>query len=381
MERQILALRRRAETLYGTLPYHNWRHASVDVWGNAQLLMERCRRYGVKYNPLVVEIGCILHDLGYALDPRDTLVEIANRRMFAPHREAIHSYLAARLMTRFGFDDSTIQAVLPTIDATHPDTLPTEANAIIVAAADTMLVGLGQYRQFATNGELLRQEIELLNGIELPKTAAVRGGMSFLGQFTARDLHLGPEYYTPEGISAWHLGAMHNIVRQCREAGLAKQVIVDLTSNGVPAASIGNDTSLTGDVLHISLGPNWKSRRRAMRQVTEHAKQLGMPAPIAIAIPDTPERLSLPGRLADTVNGSVAELIRLKNRGFDLTELRRVLKPGRPLTVYEVQAGHPTTPFTETHAFDRLDSWLSSQFSGKVIEETAYGTTATYVAN
>lgn len=378
MERLMNALRRTAPMLYGPLPYHNWPHASRDVWSNAQILMERCRHYGLEYDSDVIEASCLLHDVVFALDPRDVLLPLGKHHPLAGVREGYHSYFAGCTLSRLGFADPFIEQVVPCVRCTNPKHLPKTTNETIVAASDIMPVGLGSYQKFAREGKELAREVEILTGRTTDKQTCVRFGMSYLGQFTARSLYLGKRYYTPEGTSEWHMGAIHNIVRQCREAGLAERVIVDLTSNGVPAASTGDDTSMTGNITHITLGPNWRWRQRAMAQVARHAKDMACPAPVTLAIPEDTTRLSLPGKLADELYVSVAELNRLKRIGFDPIELRRVLKPGRHLTLYEVQPRRATTPFVETHAFDRINRWLSASFNLADARATAYGYAATY---
>lgn len=371
----MTALYRVAPTLYMDLPYHNFDHA-LEVWRNAKHLIERCRQYGIPVDPCVVEVACLLHDGGFWWNPQNTYVHSNGRERLAMVREAIHHELAERTLTDLGFEAPLIEAVGHCIDATNPMTTPRTVEATIVAAADTMAVGIGSFKRFMTEGQLLQDEIGVLTGNRPDWKTSTRFGMSYLGQFLARRLYLTPQYCNPEGTSAWHLGAMHNILARCRDAAFGP-VVVDISSNGVPAPIVEHGENM----VSISVCPRHKWRLRAMRAITRTAKSKLPAQPVTLALPSEPARLSLPSRCADELKISVSEGLRLMRTGFDPDEIRRILGNGRPLTVYEVQVGRSTLPFTETDAFDRLDAWLSGHFSGKVIEETDYGTTATYVAN
>lgn len=379
MNQLMNALRRKAEALYHTLPYHNWQHAQ-EVWANAQALMARYAHTDLAFDPLIVECECLLHDISGALDTSDVYVPRGTRTKGVHAREDYQAFWAGTVMHRLGFSDSYCTAVARGIRTTHPDVLPTEPHEIVLAAADVSPVGYGSYRSFVEGGNLLAKEAAILSGKTIDTKLGIRFGMSYLGLFTARRLSLGNYYHTPEGQSAWHLGAMHNIIRRCREAGLAEKVVVDLHSNGVPAGSVGTEVNMTGDVTHISIGPKWKQRRRAMQQLTRHAAQQGALPPVLIAVPNEPTRLSIPNHVADGLYVSTSELLRLKRLGiFNPSELNRVLKKAGTVTLYETQGARPTTPFVETYGFDTMTAWLKS--AGLTLGDThptEYGYAAIY---
>ncbi len=199
-----------AEALYdAALPYHNFGHA-LDTVASGERIVARCRAEGIRIDEQVVYLALLFHDAGY----RDNHAALGFQS-----KEQYSAHLARQALSEHGFRARLIDKVDAAILATHrfAEFRTTEQKA--VRAAD--LSGLAaDYEVFRDNGELLRQEQELLTGLAVPADEWVASVTEVVRFYLHQEIRLTSFFYDENGQSDYHRRVAANLARLRAEAGL-----------------------------------------------------------------------------------------------------------------------------------------------------------------
>ena len=143
----------RAESLYGNLPYHNFRHACEALELGYEIIA-RCQASNIDVNSDVIRYAILFHDAGYHENHKEKGFE---------SKEEYSAYLAKEVLREFGVGEDDITKVEKSILSTHRDKNFECLEEKIARAAD--LAGLAiDYETFKENAIKLKDEHELLTG-------------------------------------------------------------------------------------------------------------------------------------------------------------------------------------------------------------------------
>jgi predicted metal-dependent HD superfamily phosphohydrolase len=199
-----------AAALYDpSLPYHNFGHA-LDTVASGERIVERCRAEGIRIDEQVVYLALLFHDSGY----RDNHAALGFQS-----KEQYSAHLARQALSEHGFKSRLIDKVDAAILATHRFAEFRTSEQKAVRAAD--LSGLAaDYEVFRDNGELLRQEQELLTGIAVPADEWVASVTEVVRFYLQQEIRLTSFFYDENGQSDYHRRVAANLARLRAEAGL-----------------------------------------------------------------------------------------------------------------------------------------------------------------
>jgi hypothetical protein len=227
-----------AEPYYLTTGFHVAEHGA-EVLDVAQELSSLVLSQGIRVDGQVIVLGSKWHDAGMAFTPSDFYVH-----------DKVAVELFTQAATRADAPRRLIRNVNGVIASTNPLVPPKTIEAKIMAAADIHGVGFDPYDKFVAGTRALWHEAQWRQGREIKWPDFVEGAMGYLGLFMARDIHLTPRYYDEQRRSAWHVGAVSNVL------GLAHEVWDDdVTARGSWTTTNGFRLSL-GDrreQVHITL--------------------------------------------------------------------------------------------------------------------------------
>ena len=205
-----------AAPYYLAAGFHVGEHR-LEVLDAAQVLSALALSQGIQVDGQVVVLAANWHDAGMALSPNDVYIHEDNGVRPAHSSEEIAAELFDRAGQRVGAPKRLIHAVKGAIVSTNPMVPPKSTEAKILAAADVHGVGFDPYDEFVSNTRALWDEAKWRQARDIDWPDFVRGSMQYLGLFIARDIRLTQRYFDEQRRSAWHLGAVENILGLSRE--------------------------------------------------------------------------------------------------------------------------------------------------------------------
>jgi hypothetical protein len=241
-----------AEPYYLTTGFHVAEHGA-EVLNVAQELSALVLAEGIRVDGQVIVLGSKWHDAGMAFTPSDFYIHDKDTVRPAANNEEVAVELFTQAATRVDAPRRLIRSVNGVIASTNPLVMPKTTEAKIMAAADIHGVGFDPYDKFVAGTRALWHEAKWRQGREIEWSDFVKGAMGYLGLFMARDIHLTPRYYDEQRRSAWHVGAVSNVL------GLAHEVWDDeVTAQGSWTAShdfrlsLGNDSEQVDITLPVN---------------------------------------------------------------------------------------------------------------------------------
>lgn len=359
--------------------YHNFEHA-LDVERTAQELADIVRRNGTKVDLNLLRAAAWGHDLRFDIDPATFSVADEGSWRSTTCKEEVAAHMSANALYELGASAQFAYAVKQAIMATNPAYGFSSVEGMLLAAADLRLVGHGSYRSFLANGELLRLEAERLSGRPISPKSMACGAASYLGLFTARRIMLSPNYFTEDGRSAWHMGAITNICRMVRDKRDDPQtrVIAELSDSSLPLAAVGSGPSFSPTDIYIFVGRTWKKRKTALASLGNAFKRWGLEPLIALSLPVEEGVISCPSRLFDEIYVPAGEAYRYAveevDRPSSAGDWRRLLKAGGTLHLYEKQVTGLGPAYRDTGQMAELIEWLKpKRFIYQGEESPPYG--------
>ncbi len=210
-----------SESYYLPAGFHSPEHRER-VIEEAQHLTSVAIRSNLQPNCDVVNLGAAWHDAGTAICPDDFEVKGEEGWRPAKHSEEVAAELFRRAAERVNVPINLARGVCRAILSTNPGIPPKSVEAKIVAAADLHGVGFDNFNDFVANTRSLWNESQWRNGQTSDWPDFVRGSINYLGLFTGRKIQLTQEFFDTARRSAWHVGAVNNIV------GLARNALGDI---------------------------------------------------------------------------------------------------------------------------------------------------------
>jgi hypothetical protein len=206
-----------SEQYYLASGFHVSQHRQ-DVLDASQELSALALSQGVYVDGQVVVLASNWHDAGLAFNPIDFLIRTKNGVRPANSSEEIAVELFTSAAKRIGAPKKLISDVNKAIASTHPLVKPKTTEAKVVAAGDVHGVGFNTYPKFVAGTHALWEEAKWRQGREIDWSEFAKGSIRYLALFMARDIQLTPNYYDELGRSAWHVGAINNVMALAKEA-------------------------------------------------------------------------------------------------------------------------------------------------------------------
>lgn len=345
MTRLTEQVSRIAPTLYygKDFGYHACPDHPQNVIEQGLKLIERVRQAGLTVDTDTFMIASWLHDAGYGLRPNHIYLPCGSKFRPAASKEEVSAYLARCLLTDLGAPLPLIERVSEAILGTHWQHPLTSVEAQVLAAADLHNVGLTDFSTMVANTELLYQEAIRLKGEEIPYPAFVRGCLNLLGRYCARRIHLTPSYHLPDGRSAWHLGAISNLIRLARQTwGNQVRIVIEQALGTYSVACAEERPVFSPDTLLLAAqAPDLQTNLADMVQT--HYHRLGAQAPMVAMFPREAGRLSLVDDTVDAYYLSFADLSTYLQAEYPAREITRILRPEGKLHLYASAEG--LTPY------------------------------------
>jgi|SRR5579871_2085578 len=308
-ERQLLV--DLSEPLYLGRGYHTVEHRDAVIEDRLSL-GSLALAHGVQSDEDTGIVAAAWHDAAIGVKPKDIFVEEAGVLVPASSNEQVASVMfdkeAGRLSIPTGFRREVMAAIL----GTNPQGELATIEAKLLAAADIRGVGLGSYEQFLANTYKLRDEAQWRSAQKIDWPDFVAGSINYLGLFVGRNIHVTPRYFDESKRSAWHVGAVENILK------LGQDTWADLTVSGELTDGIemrGKDW-LTSRNLQINL-----STDGVLKEAEEG--YVGKPAEMKLSVPVEGRAFSVPDEIFD----------RLEIEKSTLRSPRVVREAGRVLKV------------------------------------------------
>ncbi len=367
MERILARFRSICETHYlqSSSAYHVWPHAE-EVESTGLYLADVATEHGITVDRQVLRAASWGHDALFARDPRSYHILEAGVFRFARSKEEVAGYFSALTLEELGATPHFSRCVKEVIEASHPDGSLRLGESKVLAGADLYRVGYGSYQEFLDATERLRSEAQELTQTEISAEAMARRSITYLGRFAARRVKLTPHYFTEDGRSSWHMGAIPKLCRLGRSQSktAAPKVVVEMTDSALPLAAQGDEPNLHDDDIVIVVGREWERRVRHIDRVASHAQRLGVAGPMAVGLPAEDRVISLPSKLVNEVYVPIGEAYRYMGE-TDLAPLvaewQRILMPhSGTLHLYETNA-LPSPPYKETGHFREVCTWLKDK--------------------
>lgn len=272
--------------------YHNFGHA-IEVWKSCQKLIARCRAYGLDPDEEVLAWAAFFHDalfgLGYQVKGFATMEEMSANAAIEEMRKA-------------GLNPNKIALAADAIKATHYSLEPQTLEAKILRAADMSNLG-GSNEGYREAAERLMAELNISDRLRY-----FLGSSRLLAHYLHWRIEVTPEYHDDQGRSAWHLGALSNMLanyfESCYEAGIEPAVVMDLDPLPLPAARVYPDCN----ALILGMDPDDCTRRQALMQADPLSSQ---ELPVELMLPGASFCAPLPGSSVDTFSLTEPALIRL----------------------------------------------------------------------
>ena len=209
------------------LPYHNCEHHLLTMRRDAFTLVDRCRKYGLNPDILVVRAAAMGHDAMTGTDP-------ALHGASSPERLA--ALCSARLLRKLGAPAVFCQAVHDAIEDTEADAVARTLEARIIRAAD-LFSASRRYDEFLDNTRRLHVEYQRIHRKEIPFEQYVARSLAYLGRFMQEDISLTPLYFDTRGRSAWHVAVASNIVKIFKEYVPKGEVLAVSRKEKLPSLS------------------------------------------------------------------------------------------------------------------------------------------------
>jgi hypothetical protein len=229
-----------AEPYYLASGFHVGQHR-LEVLEAAQELSALVLSEGIYVDGQVVVLASNWHDAGLAFNPSDFYVHDKDTVRQAHSSEEIAIELFTQAASRMGAPKRLVRDVNKAIASTHPLVPPKTTEAKIVAAGDVYGVGFNPYEKFVAGTRTLWEEAKWKQAREIDWAAFAKGSMRYLALFMARDIQLTPRYYDEHGRSAWHIGAVNNVMGLAREAWDEVPIHGTWTSPGNFQLSLGGE--------------------------------------------------------------------------------------------------------------------------------------------
>lgn len=261
LEKMMAQVRKEAQGFCSPLAYHGWAHIE-ETERYALALIERCKQYNVQVNEAALLLAVYLHDAFYAVPPGYFMNRfgrlIKTREMFAA--ELARQYL----QDRFGLPADLTEAVYEIIMATHFSVIPETPEAMLMRAADLANLA-GPYNAFSQNWDCLYKESCLINGSEVGEEDFALKTAGFLPLYLWAKIRLTPEYFDVRGASAFHTGAMGNIVRKVRETCGDVRVVAEVGPGMMPI--VYDERFQNERLIYIGIDLNEKVFPRLLKQI------------------------------------------------------------------------------------------------------------------
>jgi hypothetical protein len=308
-EKQIHELADRSAHYYLAEGYHVVEHRD-EVREERRKLGELAAKYGIQHDPQVGEGGSLFHDAGLAIAPSEFLISSDHGVKYATCDEDVAMTLFRGVASEMELPQDYIEDVVEAIAGTNPGNPLRHIEAKLLAAADIRGVGLGDYATFVSNTHKLHHEAQWKNARQIRWEDFVAGSIGYLGLFTARNIHVTPEYFDEDDRSVWHIGAVKNILKLTSDTWtnvfVEGEVIEDVTVAGVPDKTVRSiKLTITGDTP------------------ISGAEQNG-PKVMTLGVPMENDSLSLPGHSLNRLHMDPNTFLKGDRTK---TEVGRVLKP------------------------------------------------------
>lgn len=332
LENVVARVREEAPMFYAPLPYHGWSHIE-ETERYALALIERCKKYNVQINKAALLLAVYLHDAFYSVPPGffrvDTGQKVTSREMFAA--EFARRYLLEYL----GVPAELAEGVYSIIMATHFSVIPDTPEAMLMRAADLANLA-GPYDIFGQNWYSLYRENCLINGQALTEEEFALKTAGFLPLYLWAKLQLTPEYYNDRGASAFHTGAVGNIVRKVREVcGEVIRVVAEVGPGLMPI--VFNERFQDERVIYIGIDSDTKVLPRALKHIGAK-RATGCQIGPTYLIPGEAAHLPLLNKMVDCLVYRNALVL------IEMFEVGRVLRREPPGEVRVIETYSPDGP-------------------------------------
>ena len=195
-----------ARKYYTNLPYHNFYHV-LQTLNNADNIIQRVKKDGIKVDELVVKHAVLFHDAGYDKDPK---------KLGFDDKEEYSASIATKELSKLRYPKNHVDKVASCILATKRHGNFKTVEQKIVRAAD--LAGLmSDYRTFRENTLALKREYEFFTGKRVTEAIwkeqlkELRNTMNF---YLSQDINLTAEHDDPKtGESIFHRNLKRNFAR------------------------------------------------------------------------------------------------------------------------------------------------------------------------
>ena len=195
-----------ARKYYTNLPYHNFYHV-LQTLNNADNIIQRVKKDGIKVDELVVKHAVLFHDSGYDKDPK---------KLGFDDKEEYSASIATKELSKLRYPKNHVDKVASCILATKRHGNFKTVEQKIVRAAD--LAGLmSDYRTFRENTLALKREYEFFTGKRVTEAIwkeqlkELRNTMNF---YLSQDINLTAEHDDPKtGESIFHRNLKRNFAR------------------------------------------------------------------------------------------------------------------------------------------------------------------------
>lgn len=329
---------RQIQSFYPAIGYHTWEHVSR-VYETGHELLERLRQYRISVNGQQVRRAIYGHDAGNMIDPgtysvRDLETDQCRTAYFS---EEVSAEIARTCMERSGFGDAEGLAVARTILSTNPDIEPRTTEAKVLAAADLQIAD--DYRTFWRNGELLRKEAAMRQGVrEIAVRTFYPASINYLARFLCRRIELTPRYYNEQGQSAFHVGAVANVLCLLdwlwRSSG-DMRVVVEIGC-GINPVVLNDEHRLSEHDVYIGIDTDHPLLPKALCRIENEYFARKLVRPVTLAIPAEQQAISLPDQSVDHLYMVNTWLRHWERQSPALDgELNRILRSGGRLEVRE----------------------------------------------
>lgn len=244
--------------------YHTLEHRN-EVMEDRRRIGCRVLRYGFEPDDDIGDTAAAWHDAAIALIPKDVMTKQDGAWEPASCSEEVASAMFDNEAQRLELPEDFRWGVRGAIMGTSPSGALDSLEAKLLAAADTKGVGFGSYEQFVGNTHKLWHEAKWRGAKQIDWEDFVVGSINYLGLFMSRNIHLTPEYLDGHGRSAWHLGAVNNILRLANETWVDIQLSGELTEgpraegqDWITARNLDLNLSTSGLLRKIKAGQDQK---------------------------------------------------------------------------------------------------------------------------
>lgn len=294
-------------------PYHNATHADT-VWRRVQVLIERCRKFGLDPNEEVLHHSSFIHDILTGMDFRSYGCRSA---------EALSAQSGMRMLISCGVEATVARESARTVMGTHPESRLVTLEQKILRAAD--LGGLaGSFNDYLEDFYALKAE-----AIEVDDFAFFAKSLKLLTRYLVRTVRLTPEYFSSNGASDWHTKTIGNLIKNYLRItaikGINPLVSLDLGCGAYPIAIWRQ----MGNAFVIGAEPDSRLREDGLKFVLSR-KDLVLPE---LIVPGVGKALPIPDHSLDRV--VMANTALIHGESLDQQELQRVLKSRSELEIME----------------------------------------------